>query len=173
MEEHIMARYKIDKGDIPILVQGNWNLWKGKVLLAIEEAGLGDVLENATSHDEMDADSKQKSKMVRAAMLQRVNKEERSLLQRGTMLSAKDTWDHLHARYGIQNAATSMRILGKYRTLKKTPCESVMQYYTRALSLASKLRESGEKISEADIVATISMGYREIQSCEDNDQCKR
>eukprot|EP00963_Diacronema_lutheri_P001188 scaffold75_cov392-Pavlova_lutheri.AAC.2 len=124
----------------------------------MEEAGLDDVLENAKSHDEMDAETKQKSKMVRAAMLRRVNKEERSLLQRDRMLSAKDVWDRLHASYGIQNAATSMRTLGKYRTLKKMPSESVMQYYTRALSLASELRESGEKISEADIVATTLNG---------------
>ena len=74
------------------------------------------------------------------------------------MLSSKDVWDRLHASYGIQNAATAMRILGKYRTLKKTPSENVMPYYTRALSLASELRESGESISEADIVATTLNG---------------
>lgn len=56
--------------------------------LVIKVAGLHDVLENAMSHDEMDEDMKQKFKMVRAVMLRRVNKEERSLLQRGTMLSA-------------------------------------------------------------------------------------
>ena len=158
MDEQIMTRYKIDKSDIPILVQGNWNLWRGSVLLAMEEAGLDDVLGNTTPLDEMNAETKQKSKMVRAAILRRVNKEERSLLQRNTMLSAKDVWDRLHASYGIRNAATAMRILGKYRTLKKTPSENVMQYYTRALSLASELRESGESISEADIVATTLNG---------------
>ena len=69
-----MTRYKIDKSDIPILVQGNWNLWRGSVLLAMEEAGLDDVLENTTPRDEMNAETKQKSKMVRAAILRRVNK---------------------------------------------------------------------------------------------------
>ena len=146
MDEQIMTRYKIDKSDIPILVQGNWNVWRGSVLLAMEEAGLDDVLGNTTPLDEMNAETKQKSKMVRAAILWRVNKEDRSLLQRNTMLSAKDVWDRLHASYGIQNAATAMHILGKYRTFKKTPSENVVQYYTRALSLASELREGGESI---------------------------
>eukprot|EP00963_Diacronema_lutheri_P013650 scaffold2657_cov368-Pavlova_lutheri.AAC.22 len=33
-----------------------------------------------------------------------------------------------------------------------------MQYYTRALSLTSELRESGENISKADMVSTIMSG---------------
>eukprot|EP00963_Diacronema_lutheri_P013649 scaffold2657_cov368-Pavlova_lutheri.AAC.21 len=52
MEDQV-ARIKIDKGDIPILVQGNLNLWKGSVLLALEEAGVDDVLNGETPYDAM------------------------------------------------------------------------------------------------------------------------
>ena len=153
-----VSKIKIDKGDIPLLVQGNWNLWKGSVLLALEEAGVDDVLCDNTPYDSMGAELRQRSKIVRAAMLRRINREERTLLQHDGTLTAKDVWDRLHESYGIHNAATSLRILGKYWTLKKTANETVMQYYTRALSLASELRESGEKISETDMVATIMNG---------------
>ena len=153
-----VSKIKIDKGDIPLLVQGNWNLWKGSVLLALEEAGVDDVLCDNTPYDSMGAELRQRSKIVRAAMLRRINREERTLLQHDGTLTAKNVWDRLHESYGIHNAATSLRILGKYRTLKKTANETVMQYYTRALSLASELRESGENISETDMVATIMNG---------------
>ena len=157
MEDQV-SKIKIDKGDIPLLVQGNWNLWKGSVLLALEEAGVDDVLCDNTPYDSMGEELRQRSKIVRAAMLRRINREERTLLQHDGTLTAKNVWDRLHESYGIHNAATSLRILGKYRTLKKTANETVMQYYTRALSLVSELRESGENISETDMVATIMNG---------------
>ena len=54
--------YRVDKGDIPILAQGNWNHWKGSVLLALEEAGLDDILDSSEMLHEMDQESKAKLK---------------------------------------------------------------------------------------------------------------
>ena len=42
----------------------------------MEEASLDGVLEKTMPLDEMNGETRQKSKMVRAAMLRRVNKEE-------------------------------------------------------------------------------------------------
>lgn len=150
--------YRVDKGDIPILAQGNWNHWKGSVLLALEEAGLDDILNSSEMLHEMDQESKAKSKIVRAAILRRVNKEERALLQQNATLTAKQLWEKLHQSYAMRNAATALQVLGKYRTLIKKPNEDVISYYTRALALVSELHEAGERISEADLVATILNG---------------
>ena len=58
----------------------------------------------------------------------------------------------------MRNAATALQVLGKYRTLIKKPNEDVISYYTRVLAIVSELHEAGERICEADLVATILNG---------------
>ena len=75
------------------------------MLLALEEAGVDDVLSDNTPYEKMGAELCQRSKIVRVAMLRRINREVGTLLQHDGTLTAKDVWDRLHECYGIHKSA--------------------------------------------------------------------
>jgi gag-polypeptide of LTR copia-type/Zinc knuckle len=139
---------------LPELNEGNFPIWRPKMKLAIDSAGLGAYLEKPEEGD-APADAVQDAK-VRGVIGLHVSDDLLPLLD--DCRYAWQMWETLVSMYARRSSAARVHLHRDLATISKSESESMEMYFSRAKRLRSQLTEIGKSVDEDTLVMYLLAG---------------
>lgn len=139
-----------DKYVIKALNSDNYGIWAKKMKLLLSLRGCWQAIS-----DPENASQAQKDKAMSILAL---NMEDDMLIAFGDSADAASLWASIEHNFRSINVAQQVILKRELNNLHKQPNESLLQYFTRAKELQTKLISAGATVNAADISLQVLLG---------------
>lgn len=153
----------------------NFLTWKFEMVTLFRAARVHNVV-NGTEVLPTDATATVKNtweeKDAKARVLISTTLERSQLISLIICETAKEMWDALCSQYEQKSASSKLLLLNKFHSYRMESSDTVVQHVSKVKNMALQLKNVGEKMSDATVMAKILSGlpasYSSFQTVWDN-----